>query len=243
MELGTITDIKKIDNGSKNGQYSQFTNNEYSDEFGDETGSHDTGSVDNKLSDLIDRLNDIRNEIDDILSHFNVDDDEFDVYDEFDGYSEPDFDIDSELDDGSEFYSQFDDESTEFEDESFSDINDNSEFDDEFGNEFENDFGQPEDETDIQADPSEKDANFQGNIRTVAGANLVYKRRHEDGNFEELWIYNVGDDIAKESKLRRAILAGTDIPSNSTESDDGNQQSSTDTVGNVQFLHITGLPN
>lgn len=93
-------------------------------------------------------------------------------------------------------------------------------------------------------DPDAADSNqdFQGEIRTVRGANLVFKRKMDDGNFEELWIYNVGNDIKRETQIRRAILAGTDIDPGSQESKDGQQRADTSTAGNVQFLHIVGLP-
>lgn len=88
----------------------------------------------------------------------------------------------------------------------------------------------------------EENPDFQGEIRTVKGGNLVFKRKNEDGNFDELWIYNVGNDIKRETQIRRAILAGTDIDPGKQESKDGTQRADTTTTGNVQFLHITGLP-
>lgn len=88
-----------------------------------------------------------------------------------------------------------------------------------------------------------EDPNYQGIIRTVTGAFLVYKRKAQDGTFEELWIYNVGKNMADEVKIRRAILAGTDISPQDVSSEDGTQECHTQTVGNVQFLKITGLPN
>lgn len=97
-----------------------------------------------------------------------------------------------------------------------------------------NEFGQEVEEV----DPS-----FQGEIRTVTGANLVYKRQDDGGTYEELWIYNVGDDVKAEVQIRRAILAGTDILPSNRESEDGSQQADTYTVGNIQFLKLTGLPN
>ena len=87
-----------------------------------------------------------------------------------------------------------------------------------------------------------EDTNFQGEIRTVKGANLVYKRKSHDGNYDELWIYNVGNDIKRETQIRRAILAGTDIDPGKQESQDGSQRADTTTTGNVQFLSIVGLP-
>lgn len=99
------------------------------------------------------------------------------------------------------------------------------------------------DELDDGASPEgEENPNFQGEIRTVRGANLVYKRKMDDGNFEELWIYNVGKDIKRETQIRRAILAGTDVDPGAQESKDGSQRAETTTTGNVQFLNITGLP-
>lgn len=89
----------------------------------------------------------------------------------------------------------------------------------------------------------QEDPDFQGVIRTVQGACLVYKRKGEEGTFEELWIYNIGKNMRNEMKIRRAILAGTDIQPNDVSSQDGTQRVENTTVGNVQYLRITGLPN
>lgn len=273
MELGAIADIKRINRRdgfasmSGNDEFSsEFDDDQFSgDEFEDDTFSDnefdDESELDvddggPKLANLIDKLNSIKSEIDDILAHFDVESDDFDAFDDYDEYSHDDFDIDADMgDDEFSFYDQFDSEDSEFDSE-------DDEFED--GDEFESDELESDDEdndddtldgfgsnshdefSDLDfddEDASDEDSDFQGNIRTVAGASLVYKRPTENGNYEELWIYNVGEDISSESKIRRAILAGTDIPPTSTESDDGTQQSSADTVGNVQFLHITGLPN
>jgi hypothetical protein len=101
---------------------------------------------------------------------------------------------------------------------------------------------QADDIADGDPDAEDQNADFQGEIRTVRGANLVFKRKMDDGNFEELWIYNVGNDIKRETQIRRAILAGTDIDPGAQESKDGQQRADTSTTGNVQFLHIVGLP-
>ena len=87
------------------------------------------------------------------------------------------------------------------------------------------------------------DPDFQGVIRTVTGACLVYKRKTEEGTYEELWVYNVGKNMRNEVKTRRAILAGTDIPPQSVSSEDGTQEVETTTIGNAQFLRVVGLPN
>lgn len=87
------------------------------------------------------------------------------------------------------------------------------------------------------------DPNRAGVIRYVKDAHLVYKRRNDEGTFDELWIYNTSSDMKDELTIRRAILAGTDIGKNKTRSEDGNQNYTLSTLGNAQFLHITGLPN
>ena len=91
--------------------------------------------------------------------------------------------------------------------------------------------------------PESDDTDRQGIIRTVDGAHLVYKRTTEDSTFEELWIYNINDQMKDELKIRRAILSGTDIESGKTRSSDGTQQYESWTIGNAQMISITGLPN
>jgi len=96
----------------------------------------------------------------------------------------------------------------------------------------------PELKDDVSSETGKK-----GLTRRVPGAHLVYKRQSPNGTFEELWIYNITDTIRDGIKVRRAILAGTDIPRNKTRSDDGQQAYQLNTMGNAQLLHITGLPN
>jgi hypothetical protein len=94
-----------------------------------------------------------------------------------------------------------------------------------------------------QEELDQQEPNQQGIIRRVEGAHLVYKRQMEDGGFEELWVYNIGDTMKDSLDIRRAILAGTDIPRGHTRSDDGQQSYTLTTMGNAQLLHITGLHN
>jgi len=95
-----------------------------------------------------------------------------------------------------------------------------------------------------EEETDEQDSDFQGLIRTVTGACLVYKRKDEQNTYEELWVYNVGGrDIKPEVRIRNSILAGTDVDPKTQRSEDGQQTSETITVGNVQFLHIRGLLN
>ena len=96
-------------------------------------------------------------------------------------------------------------------------------------------------EQNAQEEEEEQDDNFQGLIRTVRGACLVYKRKTDDGTYDELWIYNVGDNVKTETRIRNGILSGTDINPNTHMSDDQTQKSKTTTIGNVQYLLISGL--
>ena len=92
-------------------------------------------------------------------------------------------------------------------------------------------------------DDEEDDPDRQGLIRVVPNAHLVYKRATEEGTFDELWIYNVGEDFTDELETRRGILAGTDIEMNRMRSEDGSQRYELWNAGNAQLLHITGLPS
>lgn len=81
----------------------------------------------------------------------------------------------------------------------------------------------------------------QGVIRDVPGAHLVYKRKTSDNTFDELWIYNIGK-TQDELQIRKAIIAGTDIPVSKTSSPDGNQSYQVWAAGNAELLNIVGLP-
>ena len=102
-----------------------------------------------------------------------------------------------------------------------------------------------DDETPFDEDEEqEEDPNFQGTIRTVTGACLIYKRRESGNTFEELWVYSTDSrNIKVENDIRNSILAGTDVDPQTQRSPEGDQTASTESVGNVQFLHIKGLPN
>lgn len=103
------------------------------------------------------------------------------------------------------------------------------------------DFG--DDYIDPETEEKEEDPDFAGTIRTVVGAALVYKRKEKSNTYEELWIYNADNNLQKITEIRNSILAGTDIDPHTERSEDGEQTCDTTTVGNVQYLHIKGLPN
>lgn len=161
---------------------------------------------------------------------------EFDLDDEF-GLSDADFDsidnispvIDKQMQDSSE-----EPEGGQFQDE----LDDDGSMDEPLDGSGEAD----ESLGDEEEEQSEEDPNFQGVIRTVKGANLVYKRANQTNSFDELWVMNVGNDMKKESQTKRAVLAGTDIQPNG-ESSDGKQNMELYSVGNVQFISLTGLPS
>lgn len=93
-------------------------------------------------------------------------------------------------------------------------------------------------------DAATENPNKQGVIRSVPGAELVYKRREGAGSetYEELWRFTIAK-MQDAIKMRGAILSGTDIPVHNTQSPDGTQSVSTWNPGNVCLLHIKGLPN
>jgi hypothetical protein len=150
-----------------------------------------------------------------------------------------DFDIDAEF-----IYNLENPEEDELEGRKF-------DFDDDMDDE-ELDFG---DDNDTLDDSDEEDMNeeessdeeedlgpkYEGVVRAVKGAYLVSRKEQADETFTEVWIYNVGKDFDCESNVRKAILAGTDIDPTKNVSEDKSQEAVLKTVGNVQFLTITGL--
>jgi len=111
---------------------------------------------------------------------------------------------------------------------------------------YDDEFNDPEtmDDEDANLDDEEpEDPNKMGVIRKVDNAHLVYKRQDEEGTFEELWMYHIGEVVDDELDIRRNILAGTDIPAGSMKSEDGTQFMTLWTTGNIQMLNIKGLPN
>ena len=118
--------------------------------------------------------------------------------------------------------------------------------DDVSGAESDSSFYNPSPDVDTlgQQEEQNDDPNFQGVIRHIPGAHLVYKRQTDEGTFDELWIYKIGPNNSDaETNTRREILAGSDIEPGHTQSKDGKQQMDLWSVGNVQFLNLTGLPN
>lgn len=116
------------------------------------------------------------------------------------------------------------------------------------GDDSEEDISLPGDNEKLEPTPNDnpqntqsEDPDRQGVIREVPNAHLVYKRKTSDNTFEELWIYNIGKQ-QDELTIRKAILAGTDIPTDKTASPEGDQSYDVWAAGNAELLHIKGLP-
>lgn len=91
---------------------------------------------------------------------------------------------------------------------------------------------------------TEQDPNYQGSIRVVDNAHLVYKREDEDGTYSELWVYNNDhEDNNLVVKIRKDILSGTDIDLTTGTDENQQQQYELTKLGNINYLHITGLSN
>ena len=89
---------------------------------------------------------------------------------------------------------------------------------------------------------SDGNPNKRGVLRIIKDAHLVYKRQNDAGLFDELWIFNSKDNMKDSLTIKRDILSATDIPYRQTKSEDGSQEYSMYTMGDVQFLEIKGLP-
>lgn len=115
------------------------------------------------------------------------------------------------------------------------------------------DHTEPESKTASEKEPVQPDApkkkedpSRQGVIRKVEGAHLVYKKKNQSGTFDELWMFPYKDsfisgNLKKTVEIKRAILAGTDIPVKDNTSPDGSQTYEQKIVGNAQFVFIRGI--
>jgi len=99
-----------------------------------------------------------------------------------------------------------------------------------------------DDDLDQVVDKAAANPDRQGQLRQVPDAHLVYKREQDDGTFEELWVYK-STELRTESRIKAAILAGTDIKRGRQKSDDGSQAFQLWTAGNVEMICIKGLPS
>lgn len=91
----------------------------------------------------------------------------------------------------------------------------------------------------------ENDPDKQGIIRVVPDAHLVYKRKNEQNQYTELWVYKRNLLQHDNKGTHAAILAGSDIPKGRTSSEDGTQTLVTWEIGPpanlLTFMQIDGL--
>jgi hypothetical protein len=98
-----------------------------------------------------------------------------------------------------------------------------------------------EDEEDPQQKEDQRDPNFQGWIRSVKGATLVYKRKELDGTFTEMWIIDTSLYYPHVQKIIKKILGGAGIQPGRTVSEDGQVRAEIRKFGNAKVIKITGM--
>jgi hypothetical protein len=81
---------------------------------------------------------------------------------------------------------------------------------------------------------------FQGDLRYVKDAKLVYKIKNSTGTFDELWAYNDG---RIDNRILQNILAGTDILLGQTDGTHDNQYYDVWKAGGVVMVKIFNIPN
>jgi len=99
------------------------------------------------------------------------------------------------------------------------------------------------DQDDMDPDGQAEESKFDGVVRSIRGASLVSKKQQPDETFTEVWIYNVGKRFSDEANIRKGIMAATDIDPTKNFSEDGAQEAVIVSVGNVQYLTLTGIPD
>jgi len=163
----------------------------------------------------------------------NIDNDEFDDFeDDDDGEHVKVFaEYEPDEDDG-------DEDDDEFPDDDFDRLLNSGQDDAGAGME---DEPQPDDEE--PDDEEESESKYDGIVRAVKGAYLVSKKQQPDETYTEVWMYNVGKKFDDEANIRKSILSYTDIDPARNFSEDGSQEAIIKTVGNVQFITVTGLPD
>jgi|AntRauTorcE11897_2_1112592.scaffolds.fasta_scaffold00078_95 hypothetical protein len=115
--------------------------------------------------------------------------------------------------------------------------------DDMFDDEDDDEMSDLDDGEEIDPDSGAGSSRYDGVVRAVKGAYLVSKKQQPDDTYTEVWVYNTGKDYKSEAEIRKSILAGTDIDPTKNFSEDGDQEAVIDSIGNVQYITVTGLPD
>lgn len=86
-----------------------------------------------------------------------------------------------------------------------------------------------------------------GIVRIVKDAHLVFKRKDEHNKYVELWVFKENKISKTAGRIYNAILAGTDIPVGSIQSQDGLQTVIKWEVGPADntliYVEIKGMQN
>ncbi len=103
------------------------------------------------------------------------------------------------------------------------------------------------DEENGASDAQVEDPDRQGYIRTVPNAHLIYKRKDQNHQYTELWVYKRDSNKTATLTIYDAIISGTDIPRGDSSSEDGSQTVSTWEIGPIDntvcYVEIKGLSN
>jgi hypothetical protein len=182
---------------------------------------------------------------DEFMRNLDSDDDYYD-----DDYYDDDYYDDDYYDDDPMFDEDYDEYDGEFDDDDLTDDefdrllnSDDEDPTDEFSDDEESDDEESDEFSDLDPEEADNDGKYQGVIRSVKGAYLITKLQQADETYTEIWMYNVGKNFDDEANIRKSILSSTDIDPTKSFSEDGSQEAIIKTVGNVQFLTITGLPD
>lgn len=163
-----------------------------------------------------------------------IDDEDFDDFDDIEDDDSEQVKVFAEYEPDEEFD---DEDDEEFPEDEFDRLLNSGQDDAGVGME---DEPQSDDEPEELEEPASK---YEGIVRAVKGAYLVSKKQQPDETYTEVWMYNVGKKFDDEANIRKSILSYTDIDPARNFSEDGSQEAVLTTVGNVQFLTVTGLPD
>lgn len=86
------------------------------------------------------------------------------------------------------------------------------------------------------------DGDLSQDVRHISGARLLSKSMMDNGSYEELWVYTIGDKTVRDPKeIKKDILSAVNIEPHQLRSEDGNQWYEIVTVGNLQYINLFGI--
>lgn len=81
---------------------------------------------------------------------------------------------------------------------------------------------------------------YEGELRHVKGAKLLWKIKDDDGSYTERWMYHARN-LEELIDGKRRILVGTDIHPSKNRSPDGSQSFAVEQYGEIVWMTITGV--